>query len=477
MMTSTQKAALRREAMSTITESHGGATSLIGTGQPWTVHEGDARNTAKFLEAIASATGKPAEPFLTTTITSPPYANLVDYGVDGQIGYGQSFDEYVNECRRIFEAVHEWTKADGSLWMVVDSLVQKLPGGMPSRLVPLPFLLSEVASAAGWILRDVIIWRKDRTRPWSNKGRLRNGFEYVLYFVKTNEYKYHVDRLRDLRGLKSWWVKYPERHNPWGMTPDNVWEIPIPVQGSWATSQLRHACPFPPELVRRIVSLTTDEGDVVFDPFAGSGTVAAVSEGEKRLALGTELNPEFVSAFQNHVRPEVLDGVLDGIDVDADDLTGKLLTLRVLKYPKDLIRQILRGGAGRHEILGALVTAEPFDVSPRRNDYARISCRLIVAGEVKGERRQQLSELVERVQKKHPLSLYGVTATVELMDAENAVGDDPVKTYALYVRGRTWASSRRVSSALVPATLLESASDSFPVILSPIEVNEALEEL
>ena len=254
------------------------------------------------------------------------------------------------------------------------------------------------------ILRDVIVWRKDRTRPWAGRGKLRNGFEYVLFFVKTAKFKHHVERLRDVRSAKSWWVKYPERYNPWGMTPDNVWEIPIPVQGSWASSELRHACPFPAELVRRMVELSTDPGDVVFDPFSGSGMVAAVAEADGRLPLGTELNKEFCDIYEEVIRPAVAAADKPEIDVDAADLTGRLITLRALKYPKELVRQLFRTGIERSDIEFVYVDAEPFDQSPKSTGYASITCVLSVRNALTDSQIEDLEARIERASSRAPLS-------------------------------------------------------------------------
>ncbi len=153
----------------------------------------------------------------------------------------------------------------------------------------LPFELAQEAEACGWILRDVIVWEKDKTRPWSSRGRLRNSFEYVLFFVKSSRFKYYVERLREPLALKRWWVRYPERYNPEGKAPSNVWRAAIPVQGSWANTAIQHACPLPPDLVERMLLLSTDLGDVVLDPFAGSGVVVAEAERLRRRGVGVEL--------------------------------------------------------------------------------------------------------------------------------------------------------------------------------------------
>lgn len=449
---------------------------LTAANPIWTVHPGDARQTGTFLAQVAREAGLDDAPFLMATITSPPYANLVDYGTAGQIGFGQSYDEYLDECESIFRDVHEWTRDEGSLWLVADTLMGRAQRGTPASLIPLPFALAERATRAGWILRDVIVWRKDRTRPWASPGRLRNGFEYVLYFVKSGKFKHRVERLRDLRSLKSWWVKYPERHNPWGMTPDNVWDIPIPVQGSWASSELRHACPFPEELVRRMVQLSTDEGDVVFDPFSGSGMVSAVAEADARLPLGTEINEEFRKVYANHVRPTVLRAPRDELDVDATELTGNLITLRVLKYPKELIQQLLRTGLPRADMLVAYVSAESFDLSPRSSDYANVKCVLFVRDSLQDAEIEDVKDRVRRAETRAPLSRYGLNLTTSVRRLSEGLRDEESSEgLSVYLDGRTWVVAEKVNARSFPGVLTKWSPSKLPPIVSPLVTNQVVE--
>ncbi|MCP2049317.1 UNVERIFIED_ORG: DNA modification methylase [Paenarthrobacter nicotinovorans] len=429
------------------------------------------------MSGVAAGTGSAGQAFLTTTITSPPYANLVDYGAGKQIGFGQSYEAYLDECEAVFADVFKWTRDDGSLWLVADTLMAKSRRGQPSALIPLPFALAERAAKAGWVMRDVIIWRKDRTRPWATAGRLRNAFEYVLYFVKSSQAKHRVERLRDVRSLRSWWVKYPERHNPWGMTPDNVWDIPIPVQGSWATSELRHACPFPDELVRRMVQLSSDEGDVVFDPFSGSGMVAAVAESEGRRPLGTELNADFCSTYEKHIRPSVVQFKTPGLDVDAADLTGALLTLRVLKYPKDLMRQLLRTGVARSKLMGAYVDAAPFDMTPKSTSYGAVTCHLLVSSDTTDDEIEALSERIARAESRPPLSKYGLQVETRVRRASDGFADlAGDREIAVYLEGRTWNSDVLIGTAEHNLWLAQPHKGKIPPVFSPMEIHQSAED-
>ena len=446
------------------------------SGDLWRVYQEDARNTDSFLDRIAQAANGTSEPFLTTTISSPPYANIVDYGVPHQIGFSQTYEKYLEECRSIFKALFKWTRVDGSLWIIADTVTQAAQRGTHSRLRPLPFDLARMAESVGWTLRDVIVWRKDRTRPWSSRGRLRNGFEYVLYLVKTDTYKYRVERLRDFSGLRSWWVRYPERHNPWGMAPDNVWDIPIPLQGSWATAQLRHACPFPPALVERILLLSTDESDVVFDPFAGSGMVAAVSEALGRVPLGTELNPTFIEAYEQHVRPNVIEDREAGESRVLTITSELLLTLRVLKFPRELLRQVLRAGVKRQEIRAIVVSSEPFDLEPRApgSSYAEITCDLWLADSVGEPRGQEILKIAEHVSSRPPLSKFTLSSTAKVSPIGEGARREAKGTLSIYRNGKTWSQFDRQKGDW-RTRVADWDKDSLPPILSTLSLDQPLE--
>ena len=181
------------------------------------------------------------------TITSPPYFDMKDYGVENQIGFGQSYEEYLMDLVKIFSDIYKITYKDGSLWVVIDSFKRE------NQVVALPFDLSNKLKATGWLLQDIIIWKKDKTVPWSNNGFVQRKFEYILFFTKTSNFKYNKDNVRnfDTNQLKKWWVKYPERYNPKGKALDEIWEFPIPVQGSWGNKYIRHFCPLPKAMVAK----------------------------------------------------------------------------------------------------------------------------------------------------------------------------------------------------------------------------------
>lgn len=126
---------------------------------------------------------------VSTTITSPPYFDMKDYGSENQIGYGQSYSEYLKDLKKVFLAIYNITKDNGTLWIIIDSFKKD------GRVIPLPFDLERELTSIGWMLQDIIIWKKDRTVPWSSKGRTQRKFEYILFFSKTNNYNYYAKRV------------------------------------------------------------------------------------------------------------------------------------------------------------------------------------------------------------------------------------------------------------------------------------------
>jgi DNA modification methylase len=410
-------------------------------------------------------------PLLTTTITSPPYGDLKDYGHPAQFGRGQPHDEYLVELRRVFRSLFSHTRQDGALWLVVDTLRAKAPAGQPWRLRMLPFELAQEAETEGWILRDIIVWRKDKTLPWSSHGRLRNEFEYILFFVRSAKYKYHVDRLREPLVLEEWWVRYPERYNPLGKAPSNVWFVPIPVQGSWANTKIQHACPLPPDLVERMLLLSSDEGDVVFDPFAGSGVVLAEAERLERRPVGMELVAENVAAFEAVVRPEILqrrgtDELAARLE-SSERLRELLLKLRILKYPRALIKQ---GETSCPDVFptAAIVTSPSRRL---RDGRVRATVRFFVDGDENARLRYERA--AHAASSHRPASKFGIEADIFVHHSDALPTFMRGRRLHAYIGGRMHDAAgvcrfRDVSTYAARTTRVK-----FPVVLSPIEVHEA----
>ncbi|HTR74573.1 MAG TPA: site-specific DNA-methyltransferase [Solirubrobacterales bacterium] len=432
----------------------------------WTLHRHDARE----LDGLFDHRSNGDSPTITATITSPPYGALKDYGVAGQIGHGQAYEEYLGDMGDIFDAIFRRTADDGSLWLIADTYMAKGPA--PRKLLPVPFDLATVAEDRGWTLRDVIIWQKDRTLPWSNGTRLRNAFEYVLLLVKGPDPKYRLGRLREHLDLKDWWVRFPERYNPEGKAPSNVWNIPIPKQGSWGRGEIAHACPLPPELVERLILLSSDEGDVVFDPFAGSGVVVAEAERLGRRGIGTELVKRHIDEFARIIRPEILARA----KAKADKSNGSsanaelLVKLRMLKLPVVLMRAAARRRQDVAWPAGALVL--PSKSTLEAGKFGAAEIYFIVDNATDGQRRSY-EESVTELQKRPPGSKFGIQAQLHVISSAEAEKVVAGRKIFVYRNGSTSRAGPALPHKQIGEKLEASTGDSVPPVLSSLFVDVA----
>jgi len=350
----------------------------------------DARNIGEFIDS----------PIVKSTITSPPYFNLKDYGSKRQIGFGQSYTEYLHDLEKVFSEVYKVTKKNGTLWVILDTFRRN------GEVIPLPFDCANVLKKIGWKLQDIIIWSKERTVPWAHKGQSRSVFEYILFFSKADEFSYHVDRIRDYENLKRWWIKYPERYNPLGKNLEEVWKFDIPTQGSWGNGYVKHFCPLPEGLVQRIINLTTNEGDVVLDPFAGSGTVPAQAKFMNRKYLGFELNKSYIKLFNKYVDAKGPEKKLEHKRQKAKKVNQELfkeliINLRILKYARVLRLQLLKNEIYIKKILVKKAKKAPSG----KNKLVVVNYTFLMEKEIKKDALQsQIAQCISEP----PLSKFGI---------------------------------------------------------------------
>jgi len=377
---------------------------------------------------------------IDVTVTSPPYGSMKDYGANGQIGFGQTYEEFLNSLVNIFAVLHRKTTPTGSLWVVVDTFKERSQG---VRL--LPFDLSNRLSGVGWSLKDIVIWDKTKTLPWSPRGQLRRTFEYILFFAKSSSFKYYVHRIKEPDNLKEWWVKYPERYSPEGKVPTSIWSFPIPVQGSWSKTCLRHFCPFPVPLVERILTLTTDPGDCVLDPFAGSGVVLAQAKAMRRRYLGCDVNKKYREQFRTITATHVGQRWQSTKKLRAQNgskqvaLAESICKLRETKFPKALFKELKRklGGKKVGGVKAIFADAERLKNGQKPHCFSELAVYILCIGDAPLAAIESAArELVRRP----PLSKYGIIPDVHVIrsdDTEKVRAMSARKRLFLYTEGAT----------------------------------------
>lgn len=412
-----------------------------------TVHVGDARVVCQSLPQDS----------INVTITSPPYFDLKDYGRPNQIGFGQDYEQYLADLALVFQAVYHATKQDGSLWLIVDTFRKG------QEVLPLPFDIAARLKSVGWMLRDIIIWKKERTVPWTTSGGTRKIFEYILVFAKgSGPFRHDADSFRDTTNLKRWWVRYPERYNPRGKAPEEIWSYDIPTQGSWGDNYIRHFCPLPSELVARIVQTTTKPNDVVFDPFAGSGTVPTVSHLLSRSFIGVELNREYVQMFHRHIAKEKTRTAQQSLPLEAgnkaSNFESTIVALRILKFGRLISRAILKA------LPGSTIQVYVYQLSSTpREKFKHYAAEYLIALDAE-KQAKQVRELVESISQKAPLSKFGIQPTFNLVSSPNDVAASRRKMpHFRYSSTNSHSNSGRL-------TFADAWSSAGP-LFSPIEVN------
>lgn len=430
-------------------------------------HIWDAR---RILELV------PNEEFVDVTITSPPYWNLKNYEVESQIGYGQSYDDYLADLEKVFEAVYTITKPKGSLWIISDTIKHN------GNIVLLPFELAQRLKNVGWNLQDIIIWQKDRTLPWSHQGKLRNIFEYIAFYSKGSKFNYYRDRVREVDQLKEWWVRYPERYSPEGKAPSRIWWIPIPRQGSWGESNnwVRHFNPFPPDLVKRILLLTTNKGAVVLDPFCGSGIVLAQAHVMERRYIGLDLNKGYRERFVKQVMPAIRKIHKHSLKAthksqqEKRTFGKKILSLRKTKYPKELVRLFTKTyGPEDPDKLEAI-----FAIQGQKRDTLNIIFCFGSSYQIGDD----FIDLATAVAKRPPLSKYSLTPHLSAYSVEGIhkrwfkrLGLEDETPVYIYANGRTYTWAHKASlgeclQQLKNGKRLKSLQHKYPPIISDITV-------
>lgn len=236
-------------------------------------------------------------------VTSPPY----HIGKSYERGSGKNFDEYVEWVTSSLQLIETKLKEGGSLCLQVGSHVRD------GKVLPLDYVFFPILQNLGLTFRNRIIWRYNF--GFNAVKRLSGRYEVVLWFTKGEEYKFNLDPIR-VRQL------YPgKRHsaskgqkagtpsgNPMGKNPSDYWEFTahtaffgepvwnIPnVKANHLEKVADHPCQFPNELVERCVLALSDAGDVILDPFAGTGTTVICSELHGRIGIGIEIDDSFAA--------------------------------------------------------------------------------------------------------------------------------------------------------------------------------------
>lgn len=216
------------------------------------------------------------------TVTSPPY------NIGKEYESVRSVDSFIDWCAGWMEQIYALTNDQGTFWHNLGYFEVPNKG----LCVPIPYLLWDKSS---FYMIQEVVWKYGA--GVTAKRRLAPRNEKWLYYVKNPEkYVFNLDEIRDPN------VKYPNqkkngkfRCNPLGKNPSDVWEFPKVTTGSNRSSKERtgHPAQFPLGIVERVIRASSNTGDLVFDPFAGSCSTGIGAVAFGRIFLGCELRDNY----------------------------------------------------------------------------------------------------------------------------------------------------------------------------------------
>jgi adenine-specific DNA-methyltransferase len=239
------------------------------------------------VEAIRSLDSNSVD----VTVTSPPY------NIGKEYERNLPLSEYISWCGEWLHELHRVTKPSGSLWLNLGYVEVEGSG----RAVPLPYLLW---NQSPFFLLQEIVWHYGAGVASRRSFSPRN--EKWLWFVKNPaDYTFNLDAIRDPN------VKYPNQKkngklkcNPLGKNPGDVWILPKVTSGNGRASpeRTRHPAQFPLAVVKRIILACSHPGELVLDPFAGSGSTLVASLHSKRRCIGVELRADYCAIAERRIR-------------------------------------------------------------------------------------------------------------------------------------------------------------------------------
>ncbi|MDZ4683654.1 MAG: site-specific DNA-methyltransferase [Planctomycetaceae bacterium] len=259
--------------------------SMLGppahSGEGYLIYQGDCMDYLKHLEDGA----------LALTVTSPPYNIGKEYESIREI------DHYIEWCKRWIHELYRVTSDNGSFWLNLGYVAL----ASRAKAIPIPYLLWDQVP---FFMLQEIVWNYGAGVAAKRTFSPRN--EKFLWYVKNpDDYVFNLDDIRDPS------VKYPNQKkngklkcNPLGKNPTDVWQIPKVTSGKDRSSKERtlHPAQFPIAVVERIVKACSAPGDIVLDPFLGSGSLIEAALRSERLAIGFEINPKYVDLAAKRVR-------------------------------------------------------------------------------------------------------------------------------------------------------------------------------
>jgi site-specific DNA-methyltransferase (adenine-specific) len=277
-------------------------------------------------------------------ITSPPYWQLKDYGNGSQIGFNDSYEDYINNLNLVWNECYRILHKGCRLCVNIgDQFARSVYYGR-YKIIPIREEIIKFCETIGFDYMGAIIWQKVTTCnttggatvmgsfPYPRNGIIKLDYEFILIFKKLG------DPPRVSRDIKEKSKLTTEEWNEY-------------FYGHWnfaGERQDKHLAMFPEELPKRLIKMFSFIGDTVLDPFLGSGTTCLAARNLGRNAIGYEINKDFLPVIKSKLKPTDIEIIYqEKLKVNFKDEIKKLpyIFKDPVKFDKKIDPKKLRFGS------------------------------------------------------------------------------------------------------------------------------------
>lgn len=236
-------------------------------------------------------------------ITSPPYWQLKDYGNGSQIGFNDTYEEYINNLNLVWNECHRVLHKGCRFCINIGDQFARAVYYGRYKVIPIRTEIIKFCESAGFDYMGAIIWQKVTTThttggatvmgsfPYPRNGILKIDYEFILLFKKYGNPPPVSKQIKEMSKMtQEEWNQYFTGH----------WNFP-------GERQDKHLAMFPEELPRRLIKMFSFVGDTVLDPFLGSGTTSLAAKSLDRNSIGYEINEDFLGVIKKKVGLEQKD--------------------------------------------------------------------------------------------------------------------------------------------------------------------------
>ena len=242
----------------------------------------EGRHKARLIIGDSRSMAEVKDGEVDLIITSPPYWHLKDYGVKGQIGYGQTLHEYLTDLYMVWKECFRVLREGGRLCINIGDQFSRAVVYGRYKVIPIHAEIISQCESIGFDYLGSIIWQKKTTMnttggavvmgsfPYPPNGIVEIDYEFILIFKKPGKNKIVPKEIKEASKLtKEEWKEYFSGH----------WRFA-------GAKKIGHEAMFPEELPKRLIKMFSFVGDTVLDPFLGSGTTMKVAMELNRKAIG-----------------------------------------------------------------------------------------------------------------------------------------------------------------------------------------------